>query len=151
MVEGVATRPEYLVHIARHMRDADQAEVRASGYDDMHLALKHSVAFSTHHVTFLADGEPCAVMGVGPTSFIEGTGAPWLLGTDALWRERRALMGLPARYIPHMLRVYPTLTNFVHAPNTRAVAWLQRIGFTMGPAAPHGPRGELFHRFTMKA
>lgn len=151
MVEIVPCTPDRLAHIAANLRPGDREEVWASGYDDPLQAIQQSVAFSTHSAVFLSDGEPFLVGGVSPLSLTSGTGSPWLLATPVLRRERRALQRLVPPYIAAMRAAYPTLINYVHAKNLPAVAWLQRIGFVMEPAAPHGPRGEPFHRFSMES
>lgn len=138
-------------YLARHLRQADVDEVRASGYDDTLEAITYSVRSSTHCAMVAINGTPVAVVGLVPINLVAGVAAPWMLGTDAVTRERRALMTYTKPYIRTMLKAYPHLVNYVHAPNTVAVNWLRHIGFSIGPAEPYGPRGELFHRFEMRA
>lgn len=150
----VEFRPVSAAHInwvAEHMRVQDLHEIRAFGVPDPHEALEFSVSRSSHSVTALAQGEPIAILGVTPGSMATGTGLPWLLGTDGLVRNRRSLVRWTPVYIRAMLRLYPTLANHVHVGNTVSIRWLRQAGFTLHPAAPFGPLGELFHRFEMKA
>lgn len=133
------------------MREADRAEVWAFGYDDPLRALTVGCELSTHCAVVRVGGAPAAVLGLAPVNAVAGVGAPWLLGTEEVSRQARALTALTGRYIHAMLEAYPHLVNYVHAPNRTAVGWLRRIGFTLEPAAPYGPRGEMFHKFEMKA
>lgn len=139
-----------IVYLAANLRQADVDEVVASGYDDMAEAIRVSVEASTHSAVVTCDGVPAAVLGLVPVSLLAGIGAPWMLGTDVVTRQQRALMHLTGRYLRTMLKAYPTLVNYVHARNTVAIRWLRRVGFEIGPAEPYGPRGELFRIFTMK-
>lgn len=81
---------------------------------------------------------------------LDPRGLPWLLGTDAVPANRRALVRLTGPYIRRMLGLFPHLVNAVHARNTHAVRWLKRAGFTMHPAVEVAG-GEMFHPFEMKA
>lgn len=152
MIEAAPPLDEYLLQIAATMRPADVAEIDALGVSHTPIdALRKSVAISTHSAVFLADGVPLCAFGVAPSSLINRIGTPWLLGSVALEQHVRELLVLYPRYIRHMLGVYPSLENRVHADNRRAVRWLQASGFQLDPPAPYGLRGKLFHKFTMKA
>jgi hypothetical protein len=59
-------------------------------------------------------------------------------------------VGEAPRYIRMMLEDNPRLVNRVHARNSVAVRWLQRVGFTLHPATPE-QNGEMFHTFEMSA
>lgn len=150
MIEFVAPRDEHLVQIAATMRPADVAEIIASGRELPLESLRRSVAFSTHCAVAQYEETPLFVCGVAPLSALGGVGAPWLLGSVAMEQHTRRLVQIAPAYIAAMLRAYPTLVNFVHAENRRAVRWLRAAGFTLDPAHPYGPQGALFHRFEMK-
>lgn len=139
-----------LKYITRHMRAADRAECIASGQDPF-TAIAISAAMSTHCVAAIVDDVPACAFGIVPVSIIGGQGCIWLLGTDAVEKHRRALLRGMHGYIPQMLRAYPHVFNRVHARNETAVKWLRRVGFTLHPAEPHGPYGEDFHPFEMRA
>lgn len=151
MVELVAVTDEALMHLAAHMRAADLDEVHATGYADPLTALREGVEHSSHCAIATVNGVPAAIIGLAPVNLLTGQGAPWMLGTDAVTANRRALMTYTGPYIRTMLKAYPHLVNYVHASNRVAVNWLRRIGFEIGPAQPYGPHGALFHRFEMKA
>jgi hypothetical protein len=134
--------------VADHLRDADRAECAAVGITDGHHAVGSSVACSALSWCAAVDGEPAFIAGAAPLgSMLSGVGAPWLLGTPLAPQHARALMRRYSHYIGQMLNAFPHLLNFVHAENHLSIGWLKRMGFTVHPAVPFGPRGALFHRF----
>lgn len=151
MVEFVQPMQRHVLELAEHIRPADRVELAACGFDDPQRAIEASLAWSTHMVAAVAEGRCGAIMGVSPLSMLEGRGSPWMLGTDLVVKHRRALMAHTPAYIRAMLHAYPHLVNYVHADNDVAVRWLRRAGFTLHAPEPYGTRGELFHRFEMRA
>ena len=92
------------------------------------------------------------MFGVTPLDSLLGErGAPWALGTDLVTQHQRAFIRHAPQYIEKMLAAFSHLLNFVHAENDAAVRWLRRTGFELHPAKEHGPHGEMFHLFEMKA
>lgn len=145
-----ALRPGDLEHIAAHMRAADVAEVRACGHTPLE-ALQRSAAESCDLFVATVGERPAAVFGVVSASLLGGEGIIWMLGTDDVALRRRAVMRVARTYIRRMLRVFPVLTNHVHARNVVSVGWLARLGFEIKPPVPFGPCGEMFHPFEMRA
>ena len=146
---AVETRPPTVGDISAlvaGMRQQDVDEVRAAGFAPDE-AVCCSIADSDWSLTALVDGQVACIFGVAPHP---AGGVPWMLGTDLVPRHRRALARLAPAYIHLMLQDYPLLLNRVHAKNQAAVAWLQRLGFILHPAQPHGPQGEPFHTFEMR-
>ena len=138
-------------YIADNLRAADRAELRASGAGDARRAIERSIAVSVYAWTAEVGGQPAMVFGVraGGDDLFSPVGIPWALGTDAVAANQRALVALAPGYIREMLRAFPTLINYVHAENVRAVRWLKRAGFTLDPAQPVAS-GALFHRFILR-
>ncbi|KAF0146559.1 MAG: hypothetical protein FD153_100, partial [Rhodospirillaceae bacterium] len=77
---------------APHIREADRAEVWASGHFTPEEALRRSLALSTHAWTIFIEGDPLAMWGVAPLNLLAGVGAPWLLSTDAVDRYPRTFL-----------------------------------------------------------
>lgn len=147
-----AARAGDAAYLAAHMRDQDVAELHAVGERNLLRGVQESIDASTLCWTTEVDSVVATIGGVVPLAgFLGDIGAPWMLGTPAVPRNRRALMRLAPAYIARMQALYPHLVNFVHAENSVAVQWLQRVGFTLQPAVPHGPLGALFHRFDLRA
>lgn len=138
--------------VARVLREADRAELRAAGLEgprEWRACIEEGIAHSALCWTALVQGVPAAVLGcralpdVGPD-----VGAPWFLGTDAVWKSRRAFVAVAPSYIGQMLERFPRLLNHVHASNTRAVRWLEAVGFDLAPPHRHPVTGAWFRVFT---
>ena len=145
--------PGDLAYIGAHMRLADRQELEAAqGPVDPQEALYRAVLLSTSSWVLVGrSGRPFAAFGVAPLSLLDGSGLPWLLGTDEAAREGRTLVREGRKYVPRMLEEHPHLVNYVDARNGRSVEWLRRLGFTVHAPAPYGVAGLPFHRFEMRA
>lgn len=150
-VEFRSPTPADIVALAAGLRPQDRAELDACGYTDHLATIADSVKASQWCRAVLVGGELAAIVGLARGgTLMAPVGVPWMLGTALVRRHRCTLARLAPRYIRAMLQEYPTLTNYVHARNTVAVQWLQRIGFTLAPPAEMGPVGEMFHKFEMR-
>lgn len=142
-----------IAFLAARLRSDDRRELQAvwgAGVDFASI-LAHAVRLSTHLWVMEAAGEPIALFGVAPISLLQGVGAPWLLGTDAVKKQARTLVVKGRWYVALMDKEYPGgLCNFVDARNTLSVRWLRSLGFTLHPPAPYGGRGAPFHKFELK-
>ncbi len=146
VVEVRPVAPDDVVELAANLRAQDRAELDAAGHPDHEHTIRLSVEMSDWSRTALVDGRVACIFGVSPLGgLLDPRGVPWMLGTDLVPQNRRALARLAPQYIRAMLQTYPHLLNTVHARNTLAVRWLQRAGFTLAPA--HDVRGEPFHLF----
>lgn len=143
--------PEGLAHIAQHLRHADQEEVHATcGSRDFETVLRSCVACSDDTLMATSpEGEPLALFGVVTVSLLSNKGSPWMLATDGARLHQRALVRGGRAYAVAMLEQYERLENHVDARNRRAVAWLQRSGYTIGAPVPYGPFGLPFHPFSI--
>lgn len=128
----VPARPNHIGTIANRMQDIDKLECLV-GNKSPKEALRHGLRHSISCYTVKIDGRPEAMFGVLTTSFIYGEGAPWLLLTDVGAKQHRALVRLGYRYTRAMFDHYSLLHNRVHADNVKAIRWLSRLGFAIGP------------------
>lgn len=149
-VEFRACRPCDAEALASRLRQADLHEIAAGSGRDPLEALLNAVRMSVRCWTVEVDGQVEVMFGVGG-SLMGDVGVPWLLGSDAIERHRRAFVRSARHYIPVMLDLFPTLRNMVHADNRVAVTWLKRAGFKMYPAIPYGRYGARFHPFEMRS
>lgn len=148
-VEVVAPTEAHVEELAAHLRQQDRDELTASGHTDHQRLIADSVAMSDWAHTALVDGRVTCIFGVARHgTLLDPRGIPWMLGTDLVTQNRRALARLAPVYIRTMLQDYPHLVNVVHARNTVAVRWLQRSGFSL--REPHLFNGEPFHLFEMR-
>lgn len=137
------------LYLAQHLRAADAAECRAAGLKgprEWRAALLDGMAQSPLCWTACVDRRPAAMFGCRPLLEL-GSAAPWFIGTDAVWQQRRAFVAQAPAYIDQMLALYPTLRNAVHADNLLAQRWLRAAGFALGE--PHQvATGAWFIEFT---
>jgi hypothetical protein len=142
--------PADIAELAANLRQQDRDELDAAGHLEHEKTIRVSVEMSDWSRTAVVGEQVVCIFGVAPMGgLLDPRGVPWMLGTDLVPQNRRALARLAPQYIRAMLQTYPRLLNTVHARNTLAVRWLQRAGFTLAPA--HDVNGEPFHLFEMKA
>lgn len=146
----VLARMEHAVAMAPRMRAADAAECWALARLSPLEALRESLDSATYAWTWLVDGEPACIFGVGTRSLIGNAGTPWLLSTDLVAQHRMTFVRGSRPYLALMRGAFPCLENFVDARYETCVRWLKRLGFVVHDAEPMGPCGELFHRFELK-
>lgn len=128
----IPAEPRHIGHVAARMREADRVEVGALGMTPKH-ALRRSLRVSSLAWTATLNGRPEAMLGVMPVSLLDGHGAPWMLGTDEVMRNPRALLEWGPVLVSAMLSQFTRLENMVAAGNVKAVRLLIRLGFTVMP------------------
>ena len=147
--EIVPAAPAHVAPIAAHMREADRREVWTSHRHTPLQALEASLAASTLAWTCLVDGIPAFMWGVARRgSLLSTTGAPWLLGTSAMWRVQRDFLRQCPAYVAAMQAAFPRLENYVHAENSVSLRWLRWLGFAIDTGTPWLFGGEQFYKFT---
>lgn len=142
--------PADIDELAANLRAQDLAECRAAGVQDVRAVIADGVANSLLCWTAKVDGQVACIFAVRPLTFLGETGIPWMLGTPLVAAHARVFIKNSRPYIAQMLRAYPHLMNYVHAPNRQAIAWLKRMGFAIGPIV-QAETGEMFHLFEMRA
>lgn len=137
---------EDIEYMARNLRAADRAEIEAvhGAHCPLHI-LAQAVRQSSLAWTAEANGRPFALFGVAPMG--EGAGSIWLLGTEELFKYPRALVRGGREVLAVMFKEYARLYNFMDARNTKSIAWLRRMGFTVHEPQPYGAAGLPFHLF----
>jgi hypothetical protein len=145
MIEVVPASPAHIGTIANRMRDIDKRECQWGGHSPK-AALRIGLRTSLVAFTVKVDGRPEAMFGVCTTSWIYGEGHIWLLLTDIGAEQHRALVRLGRIYTRAFMRHYSLLRNHVHADNHKAIRWLTRLGFVVGPVDVI--RGEPMREFS---
>lgn len=135
-VDVVAARLTHVGPVASRMRDADKLECAALGRTPKE-ALRVGLRSSLAPLTILVDGRPEAMMGVVPGSLLAGTGMIWMLGTDAMYRQPRALVARGPRVLAWLCEGLHDLSNIVSVDNARAIRFLRFLGFHVGGAVQH--------------
>ena len=94
-------------------------------------ALRAGLLSSSLCLTATVDVRPEAMFGLVVTNALCGEGAPWMLGSDAIYRHPRTMLRWGPRILSAMFDSTPVLENLVAEDNDRAVRFLRRIGFTI--------------------
>ena len=139
---------EDAIYIADRLRQADRDEVTASG-STPRMAVEGSRLMSDYAWTGLIDGEPSMLFGYG-RNLISTAGEIWALGTDTCTSAPREMLVYGRKVVRAILEVCPELQNYCDARYHAAHRWLRKLGFTVHPAEPHGPGGELFCKITIR-
>lgn len=122
------------------MRAQDIDEIRATGGTDPEAITRASINRSVESYAVFAGEDLIFIFGVRE---VRGSHAVWMLSSESISRHRKAFWRC-ARAIVHNFRgKYPLMWNMVHGKNS-AIGWLKKLGFTVGPPEPFGPRGDLF-------
>lgn len=141
---------DHVATIACRMREADRQEVMASSGSTPHRALMFSLEKSPLAWTAVFDGQPEVMFGVGDLNILTSTGAPWLLGTDAVDRHFRLFLRQSVDWREKLLGRYSVLRNFVDDRNEVSKRWLSWLGFSLSDPMPIGINGEMFRLFEMR-
>lgn len=120
--------PDHIGILAATMRECDVIEVGALGRSPRQ-ALDHALSSSMWALTALEDGKPVAMLGVTPISMMESKGIPWMLGSDRIYDNARALVELGAPVVDAMRETFRTLENVVSVRNRRAQRFLRHWGW----------------------
>lgn len=136
-------------YLAFHMRDIDRLEW--TSFDDtspetqLRLTIEDKPAGATVGVM---DGIPFCIFGCTP-GVKQGTGNPWLAGTDNLEYAKKSLVVKGREMVRQWSRQYSYLENLIHADNVRAIEWLKRIGFGVDTGTQYliGKHKHPYHLF----
>ena len=112
------------------MRDVDRVEAAAFGHSPKG-ALRAGIIAGRAWTT-MVDGRPEAMFGLVVASAIDGLGRPWMLGTDAIYRHGRDLIGQGPVWLARFRDSMPRLSNLVSRENARAIRLLRRWDFDVG-------------------
>ena len=111
------------------LRAADERECAAGGLTGAE-AVYQSVSLSVWSYTVKSeDGEILAYWGYAPSSFMGNSCRAWLLSTPAVETNKRAFMEASTHYLAQLLERYPQVYVEVDREYTRAVRWLEWLGF----------------------
>lgn len=92
-------------------------------------ALREGISNSFDPVSVLNEtGKPIAMFGVMSTSLVSGTGVPWFLGSDEVYRYPRDLLVTGEGVVAHWLTTFRKLENMVAVDNERAIRLLLKWG-----------------------
>lgn len=130
--------------VAGFMREADKRELAAIGQSPLWGAVS-SIDASKRAWVGKVRGVPICIFGV--SEWPDGTGRPWMLGTDELPHNARIFIRRCKSCVKEMRKLYPVLQNYVDVHNVNTIEWLKWLGFEMMEQTPYGVNGEVFWRF----
>lgn len=142
---------EHIDAVLAELRPQDRDELLASGGPDIEGVMKRGLRLSNDATVAIDSyGRVLCVFGVCPSSLLDDTAAPWLIGTTHLEGYRVTLARVGRQYVQRWIAEHRRLVNYVDARNKWSIAWLRRIGFSMDKAQPFGVAQLPFHRFHME-
>lgn len=134
-IEIVPATIEHAEAMAPRMRHEDSTEVLALGLSAFD-ALRHSLDGSIVAETALVDGEPAAMWGACAEAIAGNKAFLWMLGTDHVPRNAKALLKVSRFFVAHVHRTYPVLECLVDMRYHKAVKWIMWMGFERVGVAP---------------
>jgi len=129
-----------IIEVLDHLRDADRTELWAASRTTPSQAAIPCYAVGAK--VGLIDDVPAVIFGCGD---YEGTGVPWLLGTDDVLRIPVRFVKLSKKIVDEWVQERGVLSNYIHAKNTVSLKWLKWLGFEIVGSILN--RGEVFYRF----
>jgi hypothetical protein len=151
MIHWVKPTMAMVESIAADMRQADVDEVWASDHSPPLDALLSSWNASVVATVAVDDDEvPLVMFGLVERDLLSGSGVVWMLGANSATKYRKEFLRRTKSIVYEMLNICPRLCNMVHDKNESSIRWLRWLGFTIESPEPHGPDGELFHRFYLE-
>ena len=121
--------------LAASMRDADVAEVLASGFSDPLQALRLSLEASGFAFAVELGGQLACLGGVQNT---QPDSTVWLLTGAAVDRHRRAFWMESKRVIRALLAGRSPLVNRIDSRYQESLRWARRLGAEIGPPSVQG-------------
>lgn len=131
-----------LVSVLSNLRDADRQELEMLyGVGWYEHILKNWLKMNGVRIGYLEDGTPVMVCGVMKVGDIGSIG---MLATRDVEKELRSFLILGRRWVDLQLKKYKKLANYVYSENTKAIKWLEWLGFDV---EKHSGIGSKFLRF----
>lgn len=145
-VHLVIARPDHVPLVAARMREADRAEVRASGGYGPEEALRTSLEQSEFARTVFVGKEAMAMFGI---VMVGEWAVPWLLTTDVVCRYPLTFWNASKVIFRELRDAYPAMVQFIDARHVSALSWARRLGFTVREPEPFGIEGRAFCPITI--
>lgn len=133
--------------LARILRPQDLEETKASsGCPDAAIVIRASINRSMEAYAAYVGNDLVCVFGVTP---LRQGAAPWMLSSIHVDKHAMTFWRCSKIAVKYFREFYPLLMNMVHCKYSQALRWVERLGFTLSPPEPFGPKKILFCRATM--
>lgn len=140
-----------LQSVAQDIEEADALElVSGTGCTDILQILEASRDQSFECYVACFGSVPVAVFGIALDDPADGSvGVPWAVFTKTMRDHPRELVRTSRIIVSRWRSLFAVLENLVDKRNTRAVRWLESLGFTMGETLTSAG-GDPFYLFEMR-
>ncbi len=126
--------------VGAFMREADAAECRALGLSPYH-AVNVSMRASKMASAWYLEGRCAALCGVREADVKSlRVGEVWCLTTPLVERAPVAFVKATRTWLARQQPHFDVLSQMVDVRYTKAVAWLQLVGFRQGAVSLYGPK-----------
>lgn len=133
--------------VASLLRDVDRDEINDACGSDPLPALMGSLTVGQEVRCLRANGAAVCVYGMTLNQHTPGHGYLWLVGTDLVDVHWRHFLRLGRQQLNELTAGLTHAENWSSVRNSKTIAWLEWLGFTIEPARPWGVHGALFHHF----
>lgn len=140
-----AAQPADAQRLAPFLRKADLDEIAAASGERPEVALHRGIVASADARVVLHAGRPIAVFGVVDKG--GGVGAPWLLGSDAIFDHWFEFARRSREELAYLRKGWDLLEHYVDDRNTAHRRWLDWLGAEFDGPYPWGVAGMPFWRF----
>jgi hypothetical protein len=125
------TTKEHVRELIETIREDDKREIESYGFSCA-KGLWRSYKQGFNNKTALIDGKVCAIWGVGGT-LMGYTGQPWLLTSSEVYKISPVKFArIYKREVNNMLKIFPSLVNYVADDYPQAIRLLSLCGFKIG-------------------
>lgn len=140
--------------LAPKLRKADRQEILAasgkSPFENLSKALYHGIITLTAY----KEDRPVAIFGTSDLVEIDGESVAWIwmVGTDEVTANPKELFKVSRMWLPLITLKADAAMNNVDSRNTRHIAWLEHLGFSVNKEEPvfmHDPTIP-FYPFTLE-
>ena len=136
---------EHIIELSATMREDDRLECLLATGSSPDLSLLMSLAISTFKEVLLVDNKVICIAGVCDDYGGDG-GAIWLLGSDLVFKHKKAFWKFCKNFHGDMKDQYNLLYNYVYIENKMSLRLIKKLGFTIDEPTPYGLGQELFHK-----
>lgn len=140
----------HAIRMAPWMRAEDAAEIEASHGHAPLEGLMSCLKQSSIARTAMFEEEVAAMFGVAPVNMMTGHGSMWLLSSQVVEEVPLLFLRRSREEVRKLLEVWPLLTNYVDARYTKALRWVEWLGFQIGDPVPFGVAGLPFHPISIR-
>jgi len=138
---------KHITAFCQDVRQCDIDEIKAACGLNPAEVLYASFEKSGPKISFSVGDDIVCVFGV--TDLLDSGGIPWMIGTNAIEKHKKAFLKACSLIFPALKEEYSYLENYVDARNTTSIKWLKWLGFEVFEPHPFGLDRLPFHRFRM--